>query len=163
MISKIRPKANFKKMKRYSIVRIIICLSVIAAGSTGYSQAQTKAIKKVSAAVEKLKRAMVDAEVTMLEKIASDYLSYGHSGGQVQTKAEFVQSISSGASDFVNIDLSNQTIHVAGNTAIVRHTFSASTMDKGKEPGAVKLSILLVCVKASGGWQLIARQAVKVM
>jgi ketosteroid isomerase-like protein len=123
--------------------------------------AQSKDEAAVTAAVETLRKAMVDGDKTALENIAAPELSYGHSGGKIEDKATFVNAIASGASDFVTIDLTDQTVKIAGNTAIVRHTLSATTNDGGK-PGAVKLYILLIWQKQKGDWKLLARQAVKV-
>ncbi len=124
------------------------------------ARAQTKEQKAVADAVEKLRKAMIDADKTTLENIAADSLSYGHSGGKVENKTEFVENIASGKSDFVTIDLSEQTISVTGNNAIVRHILNAATNDGGK-PGTVKLKVLLVWVKEKGQWKLLARQAIK--
>ena len=124
------------------------------------SIAQTKDYKAVATAVEKLKQAMISGERSALENIASDSLSYGHSGGKVETKAEFVEAIASGKSDFVTIDLSEQTISVKNGVAVVRHVLNASTNDGGK-PATVKIKILLVWAKEKGQWKLLARQAVK--
>ena len=123
-------------------------------------QAQSKSEKQVAAAVEFLKKAMIDGSRESLEAIAGDKLSYGHSGGKVENKAEFVEAIASGKSDFVTIDLTDQTIQVIGKTAIVRHSLSATTNDRGV-PGTVKLHILTVWQKVHGKWVMIARQAVK--
>jgi ketosteroid isomerase-like protein len=79
----------------------------------------------------------------------------------VQNKEAFVEALTSGKSDFVTIDLSEQTVKVVGNAAIVRHKLSATTNDNGN-PGTVKLQILLVWLKQKGEWKLLARQAVKV-
>ena len=104
---------------------------------------------------------MVKADTVALKNIADDGLSYGHSSGKIQNKAEFVSSIATGASVFVTLDFTEQTIKVIGNTAIVRHILTAKTNDGGK-PGAVHLGILLIFEKEHGNWKLIARQAVKV-
>jgi ketosteroid isomerase-like protein len=123
--------------------------------------AQSKDETAVTTSVEILRKAMVDGDRAALEKIAAPGLSYGHSSGKVEDKTAFVEAIASGASDFVTIDLSAQTVKVSGNTAVVRHTLSATTNDGGK-PGSVKLYILLVWQKQGGAWKLLARQAVKV-
>ncbi len=126
------------------------------------SMAQSKEYKAVEAAVEKLRMAMISGERAALTKIASDSLSYGHSSGKVQTKAEFVEGIASGQSDFVTIDLSEQTISLVDNIAVVRHTLKATTNDGGK-PGTANIKILLVWAKEKGQWKLLARQAVKLI
>jgi len=67
----------------------------------------------------------------------------------------------SGASDFVTIDLTEQTIKITGNAAVVRHVLNATTNDGGK-PGVVKIAVLLVWIKQNKEWKLLARQAVKI-
>ncbi|MGN6294360.1 MAG: nuclear transport factor 2 family protein [Chitinophagaceae bacterium] len=122
--------------------------------------AQTKQEKEVAAAVEQLRKAMVDADSVVLSDLTDDKLTYGHSGGKVETKADFVRTIVSGKSDFVTIDLTDQTIQVSKDVAIVRHKLSAKTNDDGK-PGEVTLKILTVWQKIKGNWKMLARQAVK--
>jgi ketosteroid isomerase-like protein len=125
------------------------------------AMAQNKQEAAVTAAVENLKKAMIDGDKAGLQNITADQLSYGHSSGKVEDKATFVDNIATGKSDFVTIELTNQTIAISGDAAIVRHTLSATTNDGGN-PGTVKLNILLIWQKQKGQWKLLARQAVKV-
>jgi len=137
-------------------VTSIIFLAVI----TGVN-AQSKDETAVADAVEKLRKAMVDGNREDLESSVLDKLSYGHSGGHIDDKKEFVEKLASGASDFVTIDLSDQTISVSGKTAVVRHKLNAKTNDGGK-PAEVHLLVLLIFQKDHKQWKLLARQAVKV-
>jgi ketosteroid isomerase-like protein len=123
--------------------------------------AQSKDETAVANAVETLKKAMISGEKAALEAIAADDLSYGHSAGKVEDKAEFVRAIVSGESDFVTIDLTDQTIKVVGNTAIVRHKLAATTNNNG-QAGTAKLAVLTIWQKQKGEWKLLARQAVKI-
>lgn len=125
------------------------------------ANAQNKNEMAVANAVEQLRKAMVDADSVMLHKLTSSQLSYGHSSGYVEGKTEFIQKIISGKSDFVSIELKEQTISVSHKTAIVRHLLNAITNDNGK-PGEVHLKIMLVFQKEKGQWKMLARQAVKV-
>lgn len=128
--------------------------------SLSLTHAQSKKQIAVEATVNQLTAAMISGERTELEIVASEHLSYGHSGGHVEGKSEFVEKIASGKSDFVTIDITDQTIDIVGKTAIVRHQFNATTNDGGK-PGIVKLKVLLIFQKENGVWKLLARQAVK--
>jgi len=125
------------------------------------SFAQTKDEKAVSDAVEQLRTAMINGDKAVLENLTSDKLSYGHSGGHIDDKKEFVEKLASGSSDFVTIDLTEQTISISDKVAIVRHTLSAKTNDGGK-PAEVHLKVLLIWQKQKGGWKLLARQAIKI-
>lgn len=122
--------------------------------------AQTKAEKQVAAAVENMRLAMISGDRAALENVAASDLSYGHSSGKIEDKAAFVESIASGKSDFVSIDLNEQTIKVTCKTAVVRHKLVAQTNDGGKA-GNVNIGILLVFQKQHGKWKLLARQAYK--
>lgn len=137
-------------------------LSLIAALllTTLTMNAQSKQEKEVADAVEKLRKAMVDADSVALSSVAADGLTYGHSSGHVETKADFIRTLVSGKSDFVTIDLTEQTIQVSKDVAIVRHKLSAKTNDGGK-PGEVHLKIMTVWQKMKGSWKMLARQAVK--
>ena len=103
---------------------------------------------------------MIDADKAALEKLTADDLSYGHSSGRVENKTEFIESLVSGKSDFLSMDLTNQTVKVSGNTAIVRHNLSGNINDGGN-PGTVKLFVMLVWVKQGKQWKLLGRQAVR--
>jgi ketosteroid isomerase-like protein len=141
------------------IKRIIYLIVLTAIMNTAMAQSKEEAA--VGAAIENLRKAMIDGDKSGLQNITADQLSYGHSSGKVEDKTTFVDNIVTGKSDFVTIDLTNQTIVVSGDAAIVRHVLSATTNDSGK-PGTVKLNILLIWQKQKGQWKLLARQAVKV-
>lgn len=123
-------------------------------------RAQTADQKAVAAAVETLRKAMVDADKTTLEKITADGLSYGHSSGKIEDKVAFVDAIVSGKSDFKTIELADQSITISENVALVRHKLSGETNNDG-QPGTVNLGVLLVWQKQKGQWKLIGRQAFK--
>lgn len=123
--------------------------------------AQTKEEAAVANAVENLRKAMVDGDRDALTKISSDQLSYGHSSGLVENKQQFIEKIASGAADFLSMDLTNQTITVSGNTALVRHELHAKLSEGGK-PLEIHLRVLLVMQKQSGKWVMLGRQAVKI-
>jgi hypothetical protein len=124
---------------------------------------QNKEEKQVAEAVETLRLTMVDPNETTFQKIACDDLSYGHSGGKVENKREFIEAFITGKSDFTKIDLSEQTIKIVGKTAIVRHKLMGETKDLGKEPGILKLWVMTVWIKDKKTWKLLARQAVKII
>jgi len=123
---------------------------------------QSITAQEVSTQVERLRNAMISANRAELDGLAAEILSYGHSNGNVETKAEFVENIASGKSDFVSVELTEQRISVSQDTAIVRHTFDAQTNDGGK-PNTIKLKILLVWQKQNNELKLIARQAVRLV
>ena len=142
-------------MKNTLITFIVCCLACTHALS------QSKEEKEVTAAVEFLRKAMLDGDKASLDKIAAPELSYGHSSGTIEDKAAFIEALVSGKNDFVTIALSEQTVHMVGNSlALVRHKLKADT-NNGGTPGTANIGILLVFQKQQGQWKLLARQAFK--
>jgi ketosteroid isomerase-like protein len=139
----------------------LVVMSLIFTTAVYNASAQDKLVKEVEKAVGELTQAMLKADGTTLNRLASDHLSYGHSSGKMETKTDFVQTFVSGASVFEDIQLTEQTIQVVDQTAIVRHTLSATTNDPGKGKADIKLGIVLTWVKTNNQWQLLARQAFK--
>jgi len=120
------------------------------------SIAQSAEEKAVAAAVENLRQAMLDGDKARLEALSAPQLTYGHSNGMLENKSQFVEALASGKSDFSSIDLTNQTIEVVGNVALVRHELHGQA-----NSGAVNIGILLVWKKDGKAWKLLARQAYK--
>ena len=139
-----------------------VTLAALAGCATGAAAtgSSASAEQAVAAAAEKLRVAMIDATPAALTALVADDLSYGHSGGRVDTKDSFIDLIA-GKSEFVTIAITDQTIKVVGNTAIVRHALTANTNGSGK-PGKVHIKILGVWQQQGGQWKLLARQAVRV-
>jgi ketosteroid isomerase-like protein len=123
------------------------------------AMAQSTDEKAVADAVEMLRHAMISADRAKLEAAAADALTYGHSSGRLENKEQFVAAIVEGRSVFRSINLSEQTIHVSGDVAVVRHLLTAETSDGGR-PANVRIGVLLVFQKHGGAWKLLARQAV---
>ena len=122
--------------------------------------AQSKDEQAVAQAVEQLKKAMVDADQNALQSLAAEKLTYGHSTGMIEDKKLFVENIMNNKSDFVSINLTNQTISISDRVALVRHKLDAVTNNEGR-PGEAHLYVLLVWQKSGNQWKLLARQAVK--
>jgi ketosteroid isomerase-like protein len=137
----------------------ILCLLTLGFAKTSFANTQdSKAVKQVEARVEQLRQAMIDADAPKLKELTATELSYGHSGGHIQDQAEFIEKIVNGSSDFVTIELKDQTIQLVKDIAIVRHTLVATTNNNGK-PGDVEIGVMLIWQKQKGTWKLLARQA----
>lgn len=141
------------------MMRIPILALIILWFTSSVSLAQRRQASVVNA-VEQLRLAMIDPTEARLSALVADSLTYGHSGGKVENKAEFIQALLSGESDFKTITLTNQRVTLVDNIALVRHGLQAETLNKGVA-GTANLSVLLVWVYGRGSWKLLARQAVK--
>jgi hypothetical protein len=143
-------------MKKLILILAIFCLNIT------FINAQNLEDAKVTAAVETLKKALLDPDKNVLEKILHEDLSYGHSSGLIETKTMLITSLTTNESDFKTMDLQEQTIKVVGKNAIVRHKLFAETANKGVA-SSTKLNVLLIFTKVKGEWKLLARQAAKII
>jgi ketosteroid isomerase-like protein len=114
----------------------------------------------VRKAVDDLTKAMMAADKAKLEALVSDQLSYGHSSGKVETKAEYVGVIAGKKTIYKSITLTDPIVSVSANNAIARHIFAAE-VDAGGQASSPKIGVMQVWVKDGGAWKLLARQAFK--
>lgn len=144
---------------RISRRHVTAALAALAADGLALpAAAQAGEEAAVARAVDALTRAMVAADKAQLEALTAPQLSYGHSSGRIENQREFVDNILSRNSVFKFINLSDQTIAVVGNDAIVRHIFTAETESQGRVT-PVRIGVLQVWQKQGGDWKLLARQA----
>ncbi len=115
----------------------------------------------LQARIEAFIAALLKPDRDTLSKLTSPALSYGHSNGRIENREQFIQNMLGGGSRFLSIELSEQTLQVAGDIAVARHILFAHTHDKGKEPGTIRIGILLVWHCVRDEWLLLARQAFK--
>jgi len=111
----------------------------------------------VGQAVEALRKAIFGQDKTQLEALCADQLSYGHSDGRVQNKAEFIDGVMTRKAIVKSITLSDHIIAVVGSDAVARHTWMSESETDGK-PTSTKIGVLQVWQKQGGNWKLLARQ-----
>jgi Domain of unknown function (DUF4440) len=124
------------------------------------SSAETGDQASVDQAVEALRKAMLEADKSKLQDLTADQLSYGHSGGLVQNKADFINVIVDKKTVYKSIAYAEPSTMIAGNDAIVRHGESVESESNGKANSS-KIGVLQVWQKQGGNWRLLARQGFK--
>jgi ketosteroid isomerase-like protein len=145
--------------------RHLAAASLLALGMSSLAQsapafAEGAQDAAVGEAVEALRKALLTADKGQLEQLAADQLSYGHSSGKVQTKAEFVDGVVTRKAIVKSLSFPELTIAVAGDAAVVRHLYESESETDGK-PASVKIGALQVWQKQGGKWRLLARQGFK--
>lgn len=146
--------------KKYLFILCMLTLSLTQPATA--SKPDVKLIQQVETSVEQLRTAMINADAGKLKELTANELSYGHSGGHIEDQAEFIEKIVSGKSDFVTIELRDQTIRIVKDIAIVRHTLVGTTNNNGKLSD-VNIGVMLIWQKQHGHWKLLARQAFKII
>ena len=143
-----------------TLVLSTVVMAMVLLGAASGVVAQSADEAAVAKAVEAFRNAALKADRSQFEALTADQLSYGHSAGRVENKAQFIDAATSGRSTWKFITLTDQTINIVGNTAIVRHTFTGESERDGKT-NPVKIGVLMVWHKQDGNWKLLARQAVR--
>jgi ketosteroid isomerase-like protein len=127
-------------------------------GSAVLADASDEAAVKDS--VEALRKALLAADKAQLEALAAAQLSYGHSSGKVQNKAEFVDGVITRKALVKSLDFPELIVAVAGDAAIARHLYVSDSETDGK-PDNTRIGMLAVWQKQDGNWKLLARQGYK--
>jgi ketosteroid isomerase-like protein len=124
---------------------------------SGLASAQGGDDAAVAQAVETLRKATLEADKAKLMQVTSDHVSYGHSGGRVETKDQFINGVMTRKQTVKSLAFPELTISVVGNAAIARHIWLSESELDGKQT-TTKIGVLQVWQKQDGGWKLIARQ-----
>jgi ketosteroid isomerase-like protein len=116
-----------------------------------------KTDKDVLAALETWKQAMLKGDAATLDKLYNKDLAYTHSSAKTETKTESIENATKPGAIYKALEFHDLTTHVYGNTATVK-----GKIDITNGTGALShLDVLMVWLKSPQGWQLVARQAVK--
>ena len=124
-------------------------------GATVPSMSADDVAAEVLAAEDRRYEALLGPDLPTLEKLFHDRLSYAHSSGVRDTKAEYLEKIESGYYDYARIDHPVERVDVVGDTALVVGRMTADLTVQGT-PKTLDVLALAVWTKATGDWQLIA-------
>jgi hypothetical protein len=124
------------------------------------TQAEAADETALNQAVEALRKASLVPDKAKLEQLFSDQMSYGHSSGKVENKAEVINGMVNRKSVVKSLDFPELKIAVVGNSAVARHLYVSESEMEGK-PTSTKIGVLQVWQKQDGNWKLLARQGYK--
>src|SRR4051794_31610612 len=113
------------------------------------------AVKK---AVEDLRTAYIKQDKAALEAMTMPQLTYSHSNGRLEDKAQFIKGVMDRKSTLKSLEFPDLTVAIVGDTAIVRHLLVQESELDGKTTN-IKIGIIQVYKKQDGGWKLLARAA----
>jgi hypothetical protein len=124
------------------------------------TQAEAADETALNQSVEALRKASLVPDKAKLEQLFSDQMSYGHSSGKVENKAEVINGMVNRKSVVKSLDFPELKIAVVGNSAVARHLYVSESEMEGK-PTSTKIGVLQVWQKQDGNWKLLARQGYK--
>jgi len=120
---------------------------------------QTKLIQ----ALKVFHQAMVKKNTVTINQQTDKALTYGHSNGWIETKAEMINNLETGFISYGSIKEDSINITMNGNMASARFNATINAAFKGKEMVTFQLRVLEVWTKKGNRWILFARQAVPVV
>ncbi|MCS6805026.1 MAG: nuclear transport factor 2 family protein [Acidobacteriota bacterium] len=123
---------------------------------------------KMSAAEEAVRmaqirrfEAMMRGQVKLLERLLDDDLTYTHSSGIVDTKADLLHSLQAGAIRYDSIEADDIQIRLYGQTAVVTGQARMKVRRQG-QPLDFRVRFTEVYVKRNNQWLLIAWQSTEI-
>ena len=146
-----------------TINRRQLALPALAIGLFGVAPAFANGEEAVVAkSVEAFRLAQVAADAKAFDALCAPELSYSHSDGRVENKAEFIAAATNGKSKFISLAYKDPTIRVVGTVAIVRFHWlgESETIPEGKK-NSTNLHILMNWQKQGADWKLLSRASTK--
>jgi ketosteroid isomerase-like protein len=95
-----------------------------------------------------------------LEDLFASKATYGHSHGNLQTREQAIAGVSKNKSVYTDTAVSNITVLIQKDVAIVRHLFKANETNVQGKVTPLNFTMMLVWIKEKGKWRLMGRQAV---
>ncbi len=152
---------NAEKMQQLIIKNMKKLFVFLFLALTIHSSAQTDE-QKVLQRVKQLNDAIfINKDSVALEGLLADKVTYGHSGGKVENRAEMIHGAISNPGTYSNFVMDSASVFFQNNTAVVRHVLKATSIDKDGKQSPLHIGVLQVWVKQKKQWKLMARQAVK--
>ena len=138
------------KLKLTTILLLFVSLSV---------KAQTDSAK-VIASLKEFHKALVDNNTVSINQQTDKALSYGHSNGWLESKADMIKNLETGYMNYNSIK--EDSIHVMINGAMANVRFIADiNVTLNGNTNSIHLKILEVWVRKGKRWLLFARQAIR--
>lgn len=135
------------------LVVIAFLLSVV------FVNAQSEA-EKLTATLKEFHQALVKKNIVAINQQTDKVLSYGHSNGWVETKADLIKNLETGYMNYSSYKEDSINVGINGTMANVRFVTDIAVSLNGNN-GNYHLKVLEVWVKKGKRWLLFARQAVK--
>lgn len=140
-------------------LKILLTISLLFTAFAGFSQSVDEL--NLSKTLKEFHTALVNKNTVSINQQTDKALSYGHSNGWVETKADLLKNLQSGYLVYQSYKEDSLAITLNGNLASARFIADIAVQLNGN-PGMFHLKVLEVWQKKGNRWVLFARQAVKV-
>lgn len=144
---------------RRCLVLVAITLIILPTAARAGDFVGVEAILKLE---DQRFKAMVAGDVSALERILADDLTYIHSNGQLETKVEFLARLRSGDLKYHAMPRSDVKVSILGCAAIVTGKVDADVESKGQRLSFPMRFTDVYLKKNDGRWQMVAWQSSRI-
>jgi hypothetical protein len=126
--------------------------------------AQTHSTTAEILAVEKSRTSALEhSDLTALDKLLADDLTYVHASGKVDSKTSFLDALRSGDLRYLSWEPGDLQVRLLTNTAVLTGTYHVRAIDQRMQadPLDVQIIVLGVYAKRAGRWQQVAWQSTR--
>jgi hypothetical protein len=109
-----------------------------------------------------LYRAMLAFDYPALDGVLSDEVSYIHSTGVVETKAEYFAGMRDGLYEYGAIRILSARTQMFDGVAMTSGVMEMLVGAKGSEKSTIRLQHVLIWRLEAGTWRLLLRQATRI-
>jgi len=134
-------------------------LLLLFAFSSVFANAQTEE-EKLTTALKEFHQALVNKNTASINQQTDKALSYGHSNGWVETKADMIKDLETGYIVYHSFKEDSLKITINDSIANARFVADVRATMNGNDTN-VHLKVLEVWVKKGKRWILFARQGVR--
>jgi hypothetical protein len=134
-------------------------LLLLFAFSSVFADAQTEE-EKLTTALKEFHQALVNKNTASINQQTDKALSYGHSNGWVETKADMIKDLETGYIVYHSFKEDSLKITINDSIANARFVADVKATMNGNDTN-VHLKVLEVWVKKGKRWILFARQGVR--
>ena len=146
-------------MLRKCLVPIACAILFLPTAARGGDFVGVEAILKLE---DQRFKAMVAGDVATLDRILADDLTYVHSNGQLETKAEFLARLKSGELKYKAMPRTDVKVSMLGCAAVVTGKVEADVESKGQRLSFPMRFTDVYLKKNDGNWQMVAWQSSRI-
>jgi len=141
------------------MIKFYLTILLLTASLVGITQDTEE--KKLIATMKEFHQALVKKNTVSINQQTDKALSYGHSNGWVETKADLIKDLETGYISIQKFEEDSISVFINGTMANIRFLADVIATMKGATV-TNHINVLEVWVKKGNRWILFARQAVKV-
>src|SRR5687767_7321607 len=121
---------------RLLLVIIVLFCGIIASGQRD---------NKLETTIRIFHKALVEKNMTSISQLTDSQLSYGHSNGWVESRAEFIKNLETGYMVYSTFREDSMAVTMNGNVAHARFIADINAVRDGKE-GVFHLKVLEIWI-----------------